>query len=419
MADGDVFGGSGWMEQFMNMLLQAVQATYQNDALRGYITEGYEAARPAPTENEALDAIWSNRPDFKEFYDQQWGDDYNERDAVRNWLGMSNEANGQGAVDFALAQGWVQPAAEGAEGTDVPTLEREQWENEFLRQQGLDEEAIRQFNEQMQLTRDQSAEETRRWNSEFGRQVGLDEEAIAQWNAEFDRQTGLDTEDARRWNSEFLRQQGLDTEAVRQWQATFDYQQQQDALNQSNYEREFLRQQGLDDEAVRQWEAEHALSTRELDVSEQLGQGELGLDYLNLLGSLRGPGDWMQYWNVQRNAESTQLPAWASALMGNVQNTPAFQGATSGAASNSASGGIQLAPTNDTAQQNLAGMGGMFAQGHQVTPAQWNALNPSEQAGLGSVIEFQGGYMPDWMQNMVRAAPKVGGGAGGSYFQGW
>lgn len=419
MADDFVGGGYGWMQQFLDALYNAAQQTYQRDIARGYIREGYEEARPAPTEQQALDAIWANRPDLKEFYDANWGKGkYEPADAVRNWLGMSPEAGGMGAVDYALQQGWVQPGSEGAEGTDVPTLERETWEKEYLRQLGLDEEAIRQFNEQMQFQREQATEETRRWSEEFGRQVGLDEEAIRQWQAEFERQTGLDAEDTRRWNETFLRQQGLDEEAIRQWQATFDYQREQDTLNQANYQREFLRQQGLDEEAVRQWEAEHALSEQELGLRGELGRGELGLGYLSLLGSLRGPQDWMQYWNVQRNAANTQLPAWASALMGNVQQTPAFQGAAPGGVA-PASEGIQLQPTGDAAQQNIAGMGGLFAQGHQVTPAQWATLAPSEQAGLQSVIEYQGGYMPDWIKNMMAAAPKIGQGAGGSYFQGW
>ncbi len=476
MADGDVFGGAGWMQQFLDMLYNAAQQQYLRDVATGYITEGYEEARPAPTENEALDAIWQNRPDLKTLYDKNWGKGkYQPRDAVRDWLGMTREITGsRDPVQYALSQGWVQPGTEGKEGTKVPTLEREEWEKEFLRQQGLDEEAIRQWDEQMDLAREQQDEATRQWNEEFGRQAGLDEEAIRQWNAQFERQTGLDEEAKRQWNEEFLRQKGLDEEAIRQWQAQFDYQRQVDAQAQSNYEREFLRQQGLDEQAIReweaeyglaergqtlqeqiaewqqmnadreflrqqgldeesirQWEAEHGLDTRryelerelglgelglgarELDIRERLGQGEQALGYLGLLGSLRGPQDWMQYWNVQRQAQNTQLPQWAYTLMSG-QQMPAFQGAAGAVET-----GIQLAPSEGQAQQNFAAMGQPFAQGHQVTPAQWQSLSPSEQAGVQSVIEYQGGYMNDWMKNMLAAAPKVGGGAGQSTWGGW
>jgi len=449
--DGDTYGGYAWIAQLLSALNAAASQNINLADLLGYYTEGAEPATPDPTENDALDAIWANRPDLKEFYDNAWGEgQYDPREAVRNWLAMTDEiqdpgptpegqlsggpavtTNPRDPLTYALEQGYVQPGSEGSEGERVPTLEREQWESEFLRQQGLDEEAIRQFNEQLQLQREQLAQQNEQWNAEHLRKLGLDEEAARQWQEEFERQKGLDAEETRRWNEEFLRQRGLDEEAIRQFDANLEWQRYQLGEDTRRWQAEYLRQQGLDAEAVRQWEAEHALRQQELELKGQLGHGELGLGYLNLLGSLRGPDNWMQYWNVQRNAQNTQLPAWASALLGNVQQTPAFQGAGTGVpegmsgiqgapdAMMQQGGGIQLQPTGDAAQQTFAAMSKPFVQGHQVTPAQWASLNPSEQAGLGSVIEYQGGYMPDWMQSMMKAAPKVGQGAGGSYFQGW
>lgn len=132
-------------------------------------------------------------------------------------------------------------------------------------------------------------------------------------------------------------------------------------------------------------------------VERQLGEGNLGLQYLNLLSSQSGPQDWIKYWNTTRNAAQTNLPAWAQALANN-QNLPAFQGPTtappgyqgsmpSGAAGGSVYGAMpNIAPT-------------------QITPQQFGNLLPSEQAGLQGMIESQGGYVPDYLQQMMAAWP--------------
>ena len=62
------------------------------------------------------------------------------------------------------------------------------------------------------------------------------------------------------------------------------------------------------------------------DIAEwqnTLGQGNLGLNYLQLLGSQSGPRDWLSYARTVRGAEGTGLPTWAEALQGG-QNLPAF-----------------------------------------------------------------------------------------------
>jgi hypothetical protein len=79
---------------------------------------------------------------------------------------------------------------------------------------------------------------------------------------------------------------------------------------------------------------QHALNQQAFQLQAELGRGSLdvdrqnlGLGYLDLLGSLKGPEDWVQYANSQRAGEQTSLPAWARMLTEGM--TPAaFQGAS-------------------------------------------------------------------------------------------
>ena len=73
--------------------------------------------------NAALDAIWQNRPDLKSFYEGNgWkvGTPDEQRAAVRNWLGMTDDpevkAAGGDPIKFVAAKGWkpVDPAARDA-----------------------------------------------------------------------------------------------------------------------------------------------------------------------------------------------------------------------------------------------------------------------------------------------------------------
>jgi hypothetical protein len=472
--DGDTYGGSAWMAQFFQLLNAAAAQNINLADLLGYYTEGAEPATPDPTENDALDAIWANRPDLKEFYDNAWGEgQYDPREAVRNWLAMTDEiqdpapgdqmglgpeqgrhfdpndpmggdpfelggpavtTNPRDPLAYALAQGYVQPGSEGSEGEQVPTLEREiaeanqQYQNAMLElQQGAQDlqRELNLSNQEFQLALQEA-------DHLFELQLHGETLAFEQEKFAFQQKYQMDQLDWQKFvdtktlelQARQLEQSGkLDDAQIQYWHDQIELERYATDLDAE------LRREEMDIDKV--WkEGQLAQGERELDIKEQLGQGQLGLGYLELLGSMRGPDNWMQYWNVQRNAQNTQLPAWASALLGNVQQTPAFQGAGTGVPEGMSGiqgapdammqqGGIQLQPTGDAAQQTFAAMSKPFVQGHQVTPAQWASLNPSEQAGLGSVIEYQGGYMPDWMQSMMKAAPKVGQGAGGSYFQGW
>ncbi len=177
------------------------------------------------------------------------------------------------------------------------------------------------------------------------------------------------------------------------------------------------------------------LGREEMNLSREGQQAQYGLGYLQLLSQQRGPGDWTNYWSTVRNAQGSNLPGWAAALAGNRQIAPfqgqagpnqpftGFQGlpGTTGAATSGTAG----APaTTSAAQAALARLTGAVANPQQqqaampswygnlpqinplkVQPGQFNNLLPSEQAGLLGMIESQGGYSPDWLEQMRRAWP--------------
>jgi len=126
-------------------------------------------------------------------------------------------------------------------------------------------------------------------------------------------------------------------------------------------------------------------------------QGSQALQYLSLLASQRGPQDWISYWNTVRNAQQTNLPAWAQALAQNL-NLPAFQGPTTVPPSVPGQG----APATGTTTE-----GGTMPtiSPIQITPQQYNNLLPSEIAGLQGLVEQSGGWMPDFLAQMQRAWP--------------
>lgn len=68
------------------------------------------------------------------------------------------------------------------------------------------------------------------------------------------------------------------------------------------------------------------LERQQIEWANQISQQGLGLNYMQLLASQKGPRDWLTYANTVRNAQGSQLPAWAQALTQG-QSLPAFQGA--------------------------------------------------------------------------------------------
>lgn len=83
-------------------------------------------------------------------------------------------------------------------------------------------------------------------------------------------------------------------------------------------------------------------------LARQQMEAQYGLGYANLLGSLKGPNDWVTYWNTMRGAQNSNLPQWAGSLMAN-QGMPAFQGP---------SGGYQGPANSATPLPGLSGGGG-------------------------------------------------------------
>jgi len=155
---------------------------------------------------------------------------------------------------------------------------QEQWQQEFLRAQGLDEEAIRQFNEGMKLQRDQYDTAVVEANRQFLRAQGLDEEDMRRWEAGQEQLKEATAEDKRRWNETFAREQGLDEEAIRQFgeQMTLSYYQADQA--QSQFEAEHLRLMGLDEQQALQFQQTHQLARDQFDVGNQQWQQQFGLE---------------------------------------------------------------------------------------------------------------------------------------------
>jgi len=84
MDPNTVYGGSGWYQQLLAAISDLLNAQLSKQFATGYVTT---PRRPAPTYEDALLAIWNNRPDLKTFYDKQWGKgNYEPYHAVQNWL---------------------------------------------------------------------------------------------------------------------------------------------------------------------------------------------------------------------------------------------------------------------------------------------------------------------------------------------
>ncbi len=135
-------------------------------------------------------------------------------------------------------------------------------------------------------------------------------------------------------------------------------------------------------------------------LERQLGEGNLGLGYLQLLASLRGPSDWLRYWSTVRAAEPTSLPTWAASLAQGL-TLPAYQAPTMEPLAVGQVWGATGQPS--TGQGEAARMPTILPQ--HITAAQWRNLLPSEQAGLQGLVEAQGGWWPDFAQQMMASWP--------------
>jgi len=388
--------------------------------------------------------------------DRQWGLDFLRAEgldqaAQDRWeaehdrvVGLDAEARRQWGLEFARAEGLDEQAYSQWEDERDDRLAlakdaRDQWQKEFLRLQGLDEQAqdrwVAEFDEQVNV----AAEDTRRWNEEFMRAQGLDDEAIRQFNIQQGRLSTLDVEDKRRWNAEFARAQGLDTEAIRQWgieqslrEREFTLTEQQVATAAQQWEQEFGLSTTESERAAQQWSAEFerggAEWEREQSWAEQYGQGQLGMDYLTLMSTLRGPRDWVQYANTLRAAQQTQFPGWAQQVAQGLGVAP-FQGAAAvpaqqaglpqpAAVAQPPAEGIALGNAPAIPAWGQAFYQQLAARPQLVRPDQWANMTPAEKEMLLGAVESGGGWAPDWMQMMQKAGPTGGQVAPVSWFGG-
>ena len=165
-------------------------------------------------------------------------------------------------------------------------------------------------------------------------------------------------------------------------------------------------------------------------LEREMGEGNLGLGYLSLLGSLSGPRDWLQYARTVRGAEGTGLPTWAESLINN-QQLPAFGAAYQSnqlspvydqflgqsynpyGVNQQASLGAEQAMLQAAAQGQNTSTGGSEAGtqqpswsvplAHKITQAQWQRMMPSEQQMLMGAVEDAGGYADDYLTQMQRS----------------
>ena len=218
---------------------------------------------------------------------------------------------------------------------------------------------------------------------------------------------------------------------------------------------------GLDvaaaEQAAYEFEQTQGLDVRGQEWKEEFGKGQLGMDYLTLMSTLRGPRDWVQYANTLRAAQQTEFPAWAQQLAQGQGFAP-FQGAMTpqqqlmqqaqqmqggqltpeqaqaqfgpqigipmpqelGGAAQQQAGGIALGQQQ---QQGVPAWGQPFMQQlvaspQLVRPDQWANMTPEERNMLFSVIEGTGGSVPGWLQMMQKAGPTGGRVQGTSFFGG-
>lgn len=163
----------------------------------------------------------------------------------------------------------------------------QRWQQEF-------DEALRQYNEQMQYQqgRDQVADQ--RYQQEFEYQQGRDQiaddryaaeleyqkgrdqaadtqwqqefdEALRQFNAQMDYQAGRDKVLDERYGKEFEYQEGRDKVMDERYDKEFQYQQDRDKVSDKQWQDAFNYQTGRDEAADKKWQAEFDEAKRQYD----------------------------------------------------------------------------------------------------------------------------------------------------------
>jgi len=441
---GEVYGGYAWIQQLLDALTQAAGLGQQAQLATGYV----QPTTTPPTNADALQAIYEAKPKLQAQhaekypnwsvtkYMQHWLEETGELREGREW---TDELTGLtyvntkvlSPIEFAISHGMMEPfgdredwgakaTGEVPEGTVTPwgrwpekekTLAREayekgleQWDKQFLLDQGLTEAQINQIQESIKLNRDQYDQSVIESNRNYLRAQGLDDEDVRRWEAGQEQLKDATEEDKRRWNESFAREVGLDEEATRQFneQMTLSYYAADQA--QSQFETEQLRLAGLGEQAAYEFQQTHNLAVQQFErggyqwgVETALGAQQQAhqqrMEELGLLATQRGPENWLQYSALQSALGAGPLPAWQQALMqqqGQEYVAPQAEGVEFGG---------PAAPT----------WGQQYLLPQQMQPAEWYGMEPSQQAMLQGLVESPqaiggyGGYWPDWMNAMSQS----------------
>lgn len=171
---------------------------------------------------------------------------------------------------------------------------------------------------------------------------------------------------------------------------------------------QFDQQMALERQTA-QWQQDYQQAALDLqrqtaDQSTQQYYASLGLNYLELLSSMRGPSNWVQYANTQRAASQSEVPAFLTALKNNL-SLAGYQ-APSSDADSSQSSAEQWAQALLNGTATTADYSGLTAPlPQQISSTQWANMAPSEKSMLESLVEAGGGYWEDYVQQMQAAWP--------------
>lgn len=356
-----------------------------------------------PTRDDALQAIYDNRPDIAQFYDgnPQWKDK-SPIERMNNWLTITGEEAYKGKNDADLI------AAAKNNGYLMSQAEKDAKENE----------------------------------ASYGNLPGA-----SPWQPVFFDETNPPTErDAlwSIWQNDYKVRQTYGGKFGNDWEAAMAAWKTDnkigDAVKYATDNR-YLNIAGPLTKTLERENIEHAWEDTDLDraLREQQTQNDFVMQYLNNLSAKKGPEDWISYWKYQRGVnDSTQVPTWLVAAQqqynlptwgvnygrgqqgqpaGQVAaaNQPAWGTGATGSAgvAQGAQGVAQQQPVGANAQggystETIQNWQNQLAalKPWQMNTANWNQMLPSEQKALLGGVESSGGSADDWYDLMRKAAPK-------------
>ncbi len=444
-AEGDVYGGIEWAQLQAQITIEAAKARYNMLVQRGveadsarnlaldyansYLTnllatgytytdpmqawggwggantpEGYSmweqpegpttkavsenaVTKDNPTEDDALLAIYKNRPDIKTFYDasEEWKSK-SELERMKNWIGMTSEEafKGKDPIQAAKDAGFLQTTEEAAAAT-APKGEAQQAAY-----------APEIFTPEHMPTPEQG-----QW-------------AIWQMRADIREKYGKDAAGkAVPWRT-----------AMANWMAA------EKVTDPVKYavDNSYVHVAANKVKTLAREAAEHTWTMEEQEAGrrEQEMKNTTSLQYAQALASQQGPADWVNYWKLVRGVGGSDVPAWMTQVQGKY-NLPAWgreYGQTApaswdqlaqqygqaqpqaGWAGQIGTGAPQAATPNRTGQiENWQQQAGQMNP-WQVSSRQWSTMLPSEKQGLAGLINSSGGWGEDWLQQMQNAFPQ-------------